>query len=145
MKRVLCAIMAAIFLLGLTGCGREIPFVLPFEVSDVEKVVSYYDDGVSPTVQKKTTEDPESIGYLYDFFSQLKLKDEPIPSYDPASIVYYVFVLADGSSYELIYVGLAVKTGRLIAPKEVFDYQTSADIFGYWTGMSGEVEQIPRG
>lgn len=145
MKRVLCAIMAAVFLLGLTGCGREIPFVLPFEVSDVEKVVSYYDDGVSPTVQKKTTEDPESIGYLYDFFSQLKLKDEPIPSYDPASIVYYVFVLADGSSYELIYVGLAVKTGRLIAPKEVFDYQTSADIFGYWTGMSGEVEQIPRG
>lgn len=145
MKRVLCAIMAAVFLLGLTGCGREIPFVLPFEVSDVEKVVSYYDDGVSPTVQKKTTEDPEAIGYLYDFFSQLKLKDEPIPSYDPASIVYYVFVLADGSSYELIYVGLAVKTGRLIAPKEVFDYQTSADIFGYWTGMSGEVEQIPRG
>lgn len=145
MKRVLCAIMAAVFLLGLTGCGREIPLVLPFEVSDVEKVVSYYDDGVSPTVQKKTTEDPEAIGYLYDLFSQLKLKDEPIPSYDPASIVYYVFVLADGSSYELIYVGLAVKTGRLIAPKEAFDYQTSADLGGYWMGMSGEVEQIPRG
>ena len=144
MKKTLAFVMFIVLLLGLSGCNQDVTITLPFEVTDVESIESYYDDGMSSTVQKKTTTKSTDIEELYTFFTELSLQDKDSSSSDCERTARFVFILSDGTSYELVYVNEAVKKGRLMSPSGEFDYFTSADLCGVWEGLSGEIESIVK-
>ena len=141
MKKFIALVLALVCVLGLVGCGKTENIIFPFSASDVETVESYYDDGGSE-IQKKTTTDEAAIDYLYTYFSELPLKNKQ--SSDEGNTLKFVFTLADGTTYELTYVGVAVKTGRLQSETAGFDYFTSSDVVGVWNGLSGEIELTPK-
>jgi len=131
--------MSLLLVLGLSACGNEESIVFPFAVSDVETIESYYDDGGSE-IQKKTTTEETAIEYLYAYFSELQVKNKQ--SSDDGSTIKFAFNLADGTTYELTYIGVATKKGRLQSETAGFDYFTSSDVVGIWNGLSGEIELI---
>lgn len=139
MKRVYVLFMSLLLVLGLSACGNEESIVFPFAVSDVETIESYYDNGGSE-IQKKTTTEETAIEYLYNYFSELQVKNKQ--SSDDGSTIKFAFNLADGTTYELTYIGVATKKGRLQSETAGFDYFTSSDVVGVWNGLSGEIELI---
>lgn len=139
MRRVYVLFMSLLLVLGLSACGNEESIVFPFAVSDVETIESYYDDGGSE-IQKKTTTEETAIEYLYAYFSELQVKNKQ--SSDDGSTIKFAFNLADGTTYELTYIGVATKKGRLQSETAGFDYFTSSDVVGIWNGLSGEIELI---
>lgn len=144
MKKISVLIISIVLLLGISRCGKDVTITLPFNVADVENIESYYDDGTSPTIQKKKTTEISDIEYLYTLFTNLSLQDKPSSSADSKKTVRFIFNLLDGTSYEVIYVAEATKKGRLKSPTENFDYFTSADLAGSWKNLSGEVEVVAR-
>lgn len=141
MKKLSAIFLVLVLVMGLSACGNEVSIIFPFSASDVETVESYYDDGGSE-IQKKTTTDEAAIDYLYTYFSELPLKNKQ--SSDEGNTLKFVFTLADGTTYELTYIGVAVKTGRLKSQTAGFDYFTSSDVVGVWNGLSGEIELTPK-
>lgn len=139
MKRVYVLFMSLLLILGLSACGNEESIVFPFTVSDVETIESYYDNGGSE-IQKKTTTEETAIESLYAYFSELQVKNKQ--SSDDGSTIKFAFNLADGTTYELTYIGVATKKGRLQSETAGFDYFTSSDVVGVWNGLSGEIELI---
>lgn len=139
MKRVYALLMSLVFVLGLSACGREETIVFPFSAADVETIESYYDnDGAE--IQKKTITEESAIDSLYTYFSELSVKNKR--SSDDGSTLKFVFNLADGTTFDLTYIGVGTKTGRLQSETADFDYFTSSDVVGVWANLSGETEQI---
>lgn len=141
MKRIYVLFMSLVLVLGLSSCGSEeaTTIAFPFVVEDVETIESYYDNG-GAEIQKKTITEKADIDSLYTYFSELPLKNKS--SSDDGSTLKFVFNLADGTTYELTYIGVGVKTGRLQSETADFDYFTSSDVIGVWSNLSGETEQI---
>ena len=139
MKRVYALLMSLVFVLGLSACGREETIVFPFSAADVETIESYYDnDGAE--IQKKTITEESAIDSLYTYFSELSVKNKR--SSDDGSTLKFVFNLVDGTTFDLTYIGVGTKTGRLQSETADFDYFTSSDVVGVWANLSGETEQI---
>lgn len=139
MKRVYVLFMSLLLVLGLTACRKEERIVFPFAASDVEVIESYYDNG-EPEIQKKTITEEAAINSLYTFFSELPVTNRK--SDEDGSTTKFVFILSDGTTYELTYIGVAVKKGRLRSETAGFDYFTSSDVVGFWNHLSGEIERI---
>lgn len=137
MKRVYVLFMSFVLILGISACGNEetITIVFPFAAADVETIESYYDNG-GAEIQKKTITGKSDIDSLYTYFSELSLRNKS--SSDAGSTLQFVFNLADGTTYELTYVGVGAKTGRLKSETADFDYFTSSDVVGVWSNLSGE-------
>lgn len=137
---VLILVMSLILALGMTACGNEVTIVFPFAVSNVETIESYYDNG-SAEIQKKTITEESDIDSLYTYFSELSLKSKG--SSDDSSTLKFVFNLADGTTYDLTYIGVGTKTGRLQSTTADFDYFTSSDVVGVWENLTVDIELIP--
>lgn len=139
MKRVYVLFMSFVLVLGISACGSEetITIVFPFVATDVETIESYYDNG-GDEIQKKTITEKSDIDSLYTYFSELSLRNKS--SSDDGSILQFVFNLADGTTYELTYIGVGAKTGRLKSETADFDYFTSSDVVGVWSNLSGGTE-----
>ena len=142
MKRVYALFMSLVLVLGISACGSEeaITITFPFAATDVETVESYYDNS-GAEIQKKTITEKSDIDSLYTYFSELSLRNKS--SSDDGSTLKFVFNLADGTTYELTYISVGTKTGRLQAETADFNYFTSSDVVGVWSNLSGETEQIP--
>ncbi len=142
MKRVYALFMSLVLVLGISACGSEeaITITFPFAATDVETVESYYDNSGSE-IQKKTITEKSDIDSLYTYFSELSLRNKS--SSDDGSTLKFVFNLADGTTYELTYISVGTKTGRLQSETADFNYFTSSDVVGVWSNLSGETEQIP--
>ena len=142
MKRVYALFMSLVLVLGISACGSEeaITITFPFAATDVETVESYYDNS-SAEIQKKTITEKSDIDSLYTYFSELSLRNKS--SSDDGSTLKFVFNLADGTTYELTYISVGTKTGRLQSETADFNYFTSSDVVGVWSNLSGETEQIP--
>lgn len=138
MKRVYILFLLLAVLLVLSGCEKEATIVFPFAESDVESIETYYDNGESE-IQKKTITDEANINYTYSHFSEIPTTTKKSP-YDGGRTVKFVFNLAGGTSYELTYIGVGVKNGRL--KSEGFDYFTISDVAGFWDDLPGEIELI---
>lgn len=141
MKRVYALFMSLVLVLGISACWSEEPItiVFPFATADVESIESYYDNG-GAEILKKTITEKSDIDSLYTYFSELSLKNKS--SSDNGSALKFVFNLADGTTYELTYIGVGTKTGRLQSVTANFDYFTSSDVVGVWSNLHGETEQI---
>ncbi len=141
MKRVYALFMSLVLVLGISACGSEeaITITFPFAATDVETVESYYDNS-GAEIQKKTITEKSDIDSLYTYFSELSLRNKS--SSDDGSTLKFVFKLADGTTYELTYISVGTKTGRLQSETADFNYFTSSDVVGVWLNLSGETEQI---
>jgi len=139
MKRVYALLMSLVLALGLSACGSEENIIFPFAAADVETIESYYDNG-GAEIQKKTITEESAIDSLCTYFAELSVKNKQ--SSDDGSTLKFVFNLADGTTFDLTYIGVGTKTGRLQSETADFDYFTSSDVVGVWANLSGETEQI---
>ena len=99
------------------------------------KIETYYSNSEGDTKEKTLTEEAD-IDYLYTFFSELPVKDANSDSTNDGSTIKFVFDLSDGTNYELVYIGIAIKKGYLQSETSDFYYFTSSDIIGVWANLS---------
>lgn len=142
-------ILALALFFPLTGCDEDGPIsrqsemtqetvTLPFDVADVCNV-EIYRYVVSSAAEKKVATEAEDIAHLYFVFSGLEVSGKERKPAPGKAITSFRFNLSDGTSYEIIYYSIAVKSGRLKFPSEQLDYFTSADIGGLWSNINYEV------
>lgn len=129
-------------MMGLVGCNREtVNIDFPFEVGDVENIEMYHYAGVPVSAEKKVVVAETDITDLYNMFEDLSLEDKQVEEYTGADVTSFRFNLSDGTNYELIYVGNAVKNGKLKSSTGNFEYFTSSDIGSYWSNI--DLEAVP--
>lgn len=140
MKYVVSAVLILIISLSMLGCSpksAEVVFQFPFSAENIEQIEMYH-YVVPASAEKKLVTEAQDIHALYDLFSGLTLtnrKTEPVAGSEVISLRFH---LADGTTYELIYVAEVVKQGRLQSPTGDFDYCTSADLSGAWECSGSE-------
>ena len=118
--------------LALAGCkNKTVHIDFPFEVSDVGNVEMYH--FISPTeAEKKVITESEDIEGIYQTFESISLKDKSTEPTAGGSVTSFRFNLSDGTSYEVIYSEVAVKSGRIITTGMEQDFFSSADIGSNW-------------
>lgn len=143
MKRFI-ALLLCIFTLTASGCGQEMNLTLPFAPEDIDSIEAYHYEETPAAAEKKVLTDSASIRELYESLCSLAVKDDHLESQTGAAVTSFRFDLADGTDFEIIYIGYGVKRGQLISNGN-FDYQTEADVGGIWfdipAGASAAEEQ----
>ena len=76
---------------------------------------------------------------IYKTFESISLKDKATEPTAGGSATSFRFNLSDGTSYEVIYSEVAVKSGRIITTGMEQDFFTSADIGAFWGSYDYEV------
>ena len=95
---------------------------------------------ISPTeAEKKVITESEDIEGIYQTFESISLKDKATEPTAGGSVTSFRFNLSDGTSYEVIYSAVAVKSGRIITTGMEQDFFTSADIGANWESYDYEV------
>lgn len=141
MKKVAILFILAGLLLAFSGCAKDDSIVFSFDATDVASIESYFiSNNNGSEMQKKTIASKSDIDYLYTFFSELPVNNRNAHSTNGSITLKYVFNLADGTSYELNYKGIATKNGYLQFGG--VDYFTSSDIIGIWENLPFEIENI---
>ena len=88
---------------------------------------------ISPTeAEKKVITESEDIEGIYQTFESISLKDKSTEPTAGGSVTSFRFNLSDGTSYEVIYSEVAVKSGRIITTGMEQDFFSSADIGSNW-------------
>ena len=131
MKKMFILVMTVILCFTQTACNEEGSIDFPFELSSIENVEMFR--FTIPADAEKTviteSEDIESIS----------LKDKTTEPTAGGSVTSFRFNLSDGTSYEIIYSAVAVKSGRVITTGMEQDFFTSADIGAFWGSYDYEV------
>ena len=132
MKKLIALVLALVCVLALAGCNNKTVHIdFPFEVSDVGNVEMYH--FISPTeAEKKVITESEDIEGIYQTFESISLKDKSTEPTAGGSVTSFRFNLSDGTSYEVIYSEVAVKSGRIITTGMEQDFFSSADIGSNW-------------
>lgn len=139
MKKQFAFVLSIVLCLILGGCSQEESLSLPFEDADVERVEMFY--FIDPTeAEKKVLTEQEDIQDLYQFLSGLTLRDKKTEPVAGGSVTSFRFHLSDGTTYEVIYSSIAVKSGRIWATGMGQDYFTSADVGGIYNAYHYEAE-----
>ena len=142
MKKMIGMIALLLLMMGVVGCNREtVNINFPFEVGQVENIEMYHYTGVPVSAEKKVVVAETDITDLYNMFEDLSLEDKQVEEYTGADVTSFRFNLSDGTNYELIYVGNAVKNGKLKSSTGNFEYFTSSDIGSYWSNI--DLEAVP--
>lgn len=81
----------------------------------------------------------EDIEEIYQTFESVSLKDKTTEPTAGGSVTSFRFNLSDGTSYEVIYSEVAVKSGRVITTGMEQDFFTSAGIGAFWGSYDYEV------
>ena len=142
MKKMIGMIALLLLMMGVVGCNREtVNINFPFEVGQVENIEMYHYTGVPVSAEKKVVVAETDIIDLYDKFEDLSLMEKQVEETTGGDVTSFRFNLADGTSYELIYVCNGVKNGKLKSSTGNFEYFTSSDIGSYWSNM--DLESVP--
>lgn len=121
---------------GTTSATLEsVSMNMPFRESDIVSVEAYHYDGVPVNSEKKEITEAEDVSNLYELFNSLELKVQEVEELTGASVTSFRFNLTDGTSYEIVYVGVGVKSGK-IKISGGSSYFTSADIGHVWENLS---------
>lgn len=121
---------------GTTSATLEsVSLNMPFRESDIVSVEAYHYDGVPVNSEKKEITEAEDVSNLYELFNSLELKVQEVEELTGASVTSFRFNLTDGTSYEIVYVGVGVKSGK-IKISGGSNYFTSADIGHVWENLS---------
>lgn len=137
MKKMFMLLMAIMLCFALTACSEKVSIDFPFELSSVENVEMFRFTNPADAEKKVITES-EDIEGIYQTFESISLKDKAEPTAG-GSVTSFRFNLSDGTSYEVIYSAVAVKSGRIITTGMEQDFFTSADIGANWESYDYEV------
>ena len=143
MKKATSLIALLISMMVLVGCSKETVHIdFPFEVGDVENIEMYRYTGVPVSAEKKVVAAETDITDLYDKFDDLSLIEKQIDETAGGDVTSFRFNLSDGTSYELIYVCIGVKNGKLKSSTGNFEYFTRSDIGSYWSNIDLEAVSV---
>ena len=138
MKKMFMLHMASMLCFALTACSEKVSIDFPFELSSVENVEMFRFTNPADAEKKVITES-EDIEGIYQTFESISLKDKATEPTAGGSVTSFRFNLSDGTSYEVIYSAVAVKSGRIITTGMEQDFFTSADIGANWESYDYEV------
>ena len=138
MKKMFMLLMAIMLGFALTACSEIVSIDFPFELSSVENVEMFRFTNPADAEKKVITES-EDIEGIYQTFESISLKDKATEPTAGGSVTSFRFNLSDGTSYEVIYSAVAVKSGRIITTGMEQDFFTSADIGANWESYDYEV------
>ncbi|BFJ85654.1 hypothetical protein Ruko_20710 [Ruthenibacterium sp. TH_2024_36131] len=137
MKKMSVLVMAVLLCLALAACNEKVSIDFPFELSSVENV-EMFRFTVPAEAEKKVITESEDIEGIYQTFESISLKDKATEPTAGGSVTSFRFHLSDGTSYEVIYSEVAVKSGRIITTDMEQDFFTSADIGATWESYDYE-------
>lgn len=141
MRKFAVVILAVVLCLSLVGCAQTENIDFPFERSDVENVEMFH--FVDPTdAEKKVIVKPEDIEDIYALLESIPLEDKETEPVAGSATTAFRFNLSDGTTYEVLYSSIAVKSGRIMLTETEKDYFTSADIEANWTKYDYETEKV---
>ena len=138
MKKMFMLLMAIMLCFALTACSEKVSIDFPFELSSVENV-EMFRFIIPADAEKKVITESEDIEGIYKTFESISLKDKATEPTAGGSVTSFRFNLSDGTSYEVIYSAVAVKSGRIITTGMEQDFFTSADIGANWESYDYEV------
>lgn len=141
MKKIFVLMMTVLLCFSLTACGEKVNIDFPFELSNVKNVEMFH-FVVTKEAEKKVITESEDIEGIYQLFERISLKDKATEPVAGGSVTSFRFNLSDGTSYEVIYSAVAVKSGRIITTDMGKDYFTSADIGGNWDNYDYEAVAV---
>lgn len=128
---VLAVTLGLLLSLFLASCARTVYIELPFEPADLDRVEVFRFD--SPTqAEKKVITDPADMKDLCDLLESIPLKDKETELVAGGSVTSFRCHCADGTTYEVVYSAIAVKSGRIKMTGWETDYFTSADLGACW-------------
>lgn len=138
MKKIFALVMAVILCFTLTACNEKVSIDFPFEVSNVKNVEMFHFI-VPADAEKKVITESKDIEGIYQTLESISLKDKATEPTAGGSVTSFRFNLSDGTSYEIIYSAVAVKSGRIITTDMEQDFFTSADIGANWERYNYEI------
>lgn len=140
MKRWICLIISALFCISLTACAKSVSLCLPFEASEIASVeIFHFIDPMD--AEKKVITRQEDQKDLYNVFQGLSLTDKKTEPAAGAASTGFRFYLSDGTTYEILYWSVAVKSGRISTSETDESLFTSADIEANWNRY--DYEAVP--
>lgn len=145
-KKLFWGILLIVCLIVLFTSKSSVTLEFPFSQSDVVNIEMYHYEGVPAAEECKIIIGREDINTLYKEFQGIKVRDkkndsEPITG---GSVTRFVFVLSDGTEYDLEYSNSG-ETPTISSKTGGFTYQTSANLEKYWTKLEYEiVEKEPE-
>lgn len=122
-------------MLSIVGCDQNKTerIAFPFAIEDVTSIELYHFEGTSGNAEKKVAVDEDDIKAMCDLFERISLTTERVSTdTSGGSTIHFTFNLADGTNYELTYIGHGIKNGTLKSSTGNFEYFTLADIYGFW-------------
>ena len=126
LKKMFMLLMAIMLLFCIVLLVVEkVSIDFPFELSSVENVEMFRFTNPADAEKKVITES-EDIEGIYQTFESISLKDKATEPTAGGSVTSFRFNLSDGTSYEVIYSAVAVKSGRIITTGMEQDFFTSA-------------------
>ena len=134
MKKLLLAlavILGLLLSLSLAACARTVYIELPFEPADLNWVEMFRFQNPAQA-QKKVITDPADMKDLCDLLESISLKDKKTEPVAGGSVTSFRFHCTDGTTYEVIYSAIGVKSGRIKMTDWETDYFTSADLGACW-------------
>ena len=138
MKKIFALVMTIMLCFALTTCNEKVSIDFPFEVSNVKNVEMFHFI-VPADAEKKVITESKDIEGIYRTFESISLKDKATEPTAGGSVTSFRFNLSDGTSYEIIYSAVAVKSGRIITMDMEQDFFTSADIGANWERYNYEI------
>ena len=138
MKRKFVLVMAVMLCFALTACNGKASIDFPFELSSVENV-EMFRFTVPADAKRKVITKSKDIEGVYQTFESIFLKNKTTQPTAGGLVTSFRFNLSNGTSYEVIYLAVAVKSGRIITTDMEKDFFTSADIGASWESYDYEV------
>ena len=134
MKKLLLAlavILGLLLSLSLASCARTVYIELPFEPADLDWVEIFRFQNPAQA-EKKVITDPADVKDLCNLLESISLKDKKTEPVAGGSVTSFRFHCTDGTTYEVIYSAIGVKSGRIKMTDWETDYFTSADLGACW-------------
>ena len=128
-------VLTLVCMLSIVGCDQNKTerIAFPFAIEDVTSIELYHFEGTSGNAEKKVAVDEDDIKAVCDLFERISLTTERVSTdTSGGSTIHFTFNLADGTNYELTYIGHGIKNGTLKSSTGNFEYFTLADIYGFW-------------
>ena len=135
MKKLMALVLTLVCMLSIVGCDQNKTerIAFPFAIEDVTSIELYHFEGTSGNAEKKVAVDEDDIKAVCDLFEHISLTTERVSTdTSGGSTIHFTFNLADGTNYELTYIGHGIKNGTLKSSTGNFEYFTLADIYGFW-------------
>ena len=112
MKKVTFSLCTLLMLICLSACNLTKHIELEFSATDIENIEAFH-YSVRGDAKKKIIDQPEDIMEIMEMPTSLKVKEADYEEPITGSTTSFRFHLSDGESFEIIYLRLDAKKGRI--------------------------------